>query len=119
MNLNAKRILLTGAAGGIGRLLSDLLADRGAYLGLVDRDLTAVTALAKSLDGKASGSLPLVADITKAEDRERVVRRMHEAFGGIDILINLAGILDFKRFQDSDPGVIQRILQVNFYCNHS
>lgn len=111
MNLNGKRILLTGAAGGIGRLLSRLLVARGARLGLVDRDQAAVTALAK--DFAASHILALSGDITREADRAGIVARMHEAFGGMDLLINLAGILDFKRFQESDPAMIQRILQVN------
>lgn len=111
MNLNGKRILLTGAAGGIGRLLSRLLVARGARLGLVDRDQAAVTALAK--DFAASHILALSGDITREADRAGIVAHMHEAFGGMDMLINLAGILDFKRFQESDPAMIQRILQVN------
>lgn len=113
MNLNAKRILLTGAAGGIGRQLTRLLAERGARLGLIDRDSAAVGALAESLRDTALQPVPLAADITRSEDRAAVVKRMQDAFGGIDVLINLAGILDFRRFQDADPDMIQRILQVN------
>ena len=45
MKLNATRILVTGAAGGIGRELSKLLSVRGARLCLVDREMTAVAAL--------------------------------------------------------------------------
>ncbi len=113
MKLNDKRVLLTGAAGGIGREMSALLAARGARLCLVDRDLAAVTALAQSLRGKAPEVLALASDISLAEERDAAVKRMRETFGGIDLLINLAGILDFKRFQDTDPAMIQRILQVN------
>lgn len=111
MKLNAKRILLTGAAGGIGRLLAAQLSARGARLGLADRDEAAVAALAQ--DFSAGTALAVAGDITRAEDRAAMVARMQETFGGIDVLINLAGILDFKRFQESDPGMIQRILQVN------
>lgn len=113
MKLNATRILLTGAAGGIGRKLSELLSAHGARLCLVDRDMSAVAALAQTLQRGEIDIVPLAGDITKAGDREIIIRRMRETLGGIDILINLAGILDFKRFQDSDPGMIQRILAVN------
>lgn len=110
MNLHSKRILVTGAAGGIGRELCRLLAERQARLYLVDRDQQAVAQAAQDLpvDAIASG-----ADITHAGERDAVVEQMRKAFGGIDVLINLAGILDFKRFQDSDAATIQRITQVN------
>lgn len=110
MNLHSKRILVTGAAGGIGRELCRLLAERQAQLYLVDRDQQAVAQAAQDLpvDAIASG-----ADITRAGERDAVVDQMRKAFGGIDVLINLAGILDFKRFQDSDAATIQRITQVN------
>lgn len=110
MNLQGKRILVTGAAGGIGRELCRLLAERQARLYLVDRDQRAVAQAAQELPVDAIAS---AADITCAEDRDAVVDQMRKAFGGIDVLINLAGILDFKRFQDSDAATLQRITQVN------
>ena len=111
MKLAHRRILLTGAAGGIGRHLSTLLAVRGARLCLVDRDPAAVDALRSTF--REAAVLALSADITHGEQRDAVVAHMHESFGGADVLINLAGILDFKRFQETDPQTIQRILQVN------
>ncbi|MBI5041565.1 MAG: SDR family oxidoreductase [Gammaproteobacteria bacterium] len=110
MNLQSKRILLTGAAGGIGRQLCTLFAAHNARLCLVDRDQQAVESVGRDM---SSETLAIAADITNADDRAAVIVKMEQAFGGIDILINLAGILDFKRFQDSDPATIQRILQVN------
>jgi short-subunit dehydrogenase len=110
VNLHSKRILVTGAAGGIGRELCRLLAERQARLYLVDRDQPAVAQAAQDLPVDAIAS---AADITRAEERDAVVEQMRKAFGGIDVLINLAGILDFKRFQDSDAATIQRITQVN------
>lgn len=111
MKLDGQRILLTGAAGGIGRPLAGLLASRGARLCLVDRDAAAVDALRGGFPDDAA--LALSGDITRTEERDAIVAHMERHVGGVDVLINLAGILDFRRFQDTDPGVLQRVLQVN------
>lgn len=113
MKLKGKRILLTGAAGGIGRHICALLAERDVRLCMVDRDEQTLTKLAQSLPGLAQETLTLGADITSSTERDTVVQRMQSAFGGVDVVINLAGILDFKRFQETDPDMLQRILQVN------
>ena len=113
MQLASKRILITGAGGGIGQRLTALLAARSARLGLLDRGPDAIktlTALAGELPGEC---VVTEADITSADDRRRAVQDMNKAFGGVDVLINLAGILDFRPFEESDPGMIARILQVN------
>lgn len=110
MKLQGKRILLTGAGGGMGRHLCTLLTQRGGRLALVDRDEAAITEVADSLPEE---TLVLATDITDGTQREAAVQRMHNAFGGIDVLINLAGILEFKRFQDGEAEMLRRILQVN------
>lgn len=114
MDLHSRRILVTGAAGGIGRHLCNLLVERQARLYLVDRDQQAVAQAAQDLSQRQSADVVArAADITCAEDRDKVVEQMQNAYGGIDVLINLAGVLDFKRFQDSDAETIRRITQVN------
>ncbi len=113
MQLQAKRILVTGAAGGIGRRLCAQLAGRAASLGLLDRGPTAISTLVQDARDLHTDCIVIEADITSAEDRRRAVQQMNKAFGGIDILINLAGILDFRPFEEADPGMIAKILQVN------
>jgi short-subunit dehydrogenase len=113
MNLQSQRILITGAGGGIGRELCTQLALRNARLCLLDRDQESGDRLAQELKKSAEEILTVQADITRPEDRERAINKMTQAWGGIDILINLAGVMDFARFDEADPGMIQRILQVN------
>lgn len=110
MNLNGKRVLITGAGGGIGQQLSQLLAGQQARLGLLDRNQEAMTALAQALPADA---VAIAGDITDAADRSRAIELMQSSFGGIDVLINLAGILDFKPFADSDADTLTRLLRVN------
>ncbi len=113
MKLESQRILVTGAAGGIGKCLCALLAARGARLGLLDRGPTAVTALIQDVGQLPTDSIIIEADITQAEDRRHAVQQMNSSFGGIDALVNLAGILDFRPFEESDPGTIAKVLQIN------
>jgi short-subunit dehydrogenase len=113
MQLTAKRILITGAGGGIGRRLIELLASRAARLGLLDRGPVAIKGLTE-LSAKLPGECIVAeADITNAEDRRHAVQAMNQAFGGVDVLVNLAGMLDFSPYEEADPGLIARLLQVN------
>jgi short-subunit dehydrogenase len=106
-----KRIILTGASGGIGSQLAGMLAHSGARLALVDRNEKALKELQQ-----AHGQdrvLAIAADITKPEERARIVAQTLQAFGGIDILINAAGINPFGVFAEQDDEMIVKTLEVN------
>ena len=113
MNLRGKRILLTGAADGIGRDLCQELTFRGAKLCLVGRTDASIASLRHMVEEKGLDAVVVQADITHAHDREGAVRRMHLTYAGIDILINLAGLMDFQLFSACDPAMIQQMLQIN------
>ncbi len=113
MNLESQRILVTGAGGGIGQELCAQLAARKARLCLLDRNHENAERLACELKSFPSEILTVQADLTRAEERERAINMMIQAWGGIDILINLAGVMDFVRFDEQDPGMIQRLIQIN------
>lgn len=106
-----KRIILTGAGGGIGSQLAGMLASSGARLALVDLNEEALKAL--QLKPGPGSSIEIAADITRAEDRARIVAQTLQAFGGIDILINAAGINPFGIYAEQDDGLIEKTLQVN------
>ncbi|MGV3591301.1 MAG: SDR family oxidoreductase [Gammaproteobacteria bacterium] len=102
-------ILVTGATGGIGSELCRLLAAEGATLVMSCIDAAALDKLRAEL-GPAHRTC--AADIARPEGREAVLSACREA-GGIDAVINLAGILDFNLFAAQRPDTIERILQVN------
>lgn len=94
MNLKDKRILITGASGGIGRQLALALLSEGAYVLLSGRDhgcLANVVALHVERDRSAV----FAADITRASDRASLCDFALRWRGGIDILINNAAVNDF------------------------
>ncbi|MDF3983532.1 SDR family oxidoreductase [Luteibacter sp. PPL201] len=113
LSLRAQRILLTGAAGGIGRELARELASRGARLGLLGRTDASVASLEHLVATQRMDAVVIQADLTDAAARRAAVARMTQAYGGLDVLINLAGVLDFRFFDEVDPAMITRALQVN------
>ena len=88
-----KRVLITGGASGIGRMISEGLAERGARVFTCGRKQSSLDELVKQL--KVERGFDVVAepaDLSKLEDVERVARRAGELFGGeLDVLINNAG----------------------------
>lgn len=88
-----KRVLITGGASGIGRMISEGLAERGARIFTCGRKQASLHDLVDQL--KVKRGLDVVAeaaDLGKLEDVERIARRAGELFGGeLDVLINNAG----------------------------
>ncbi len=113
MNLRNQRIVLTGAGGGIGRILSEQLAAKGVRLCRLVRQVESDGFPANMYTGQDSQILTLACDIAQSSQRDETVRALERAWGGADILINLAGVLDFRPFQDEDPAMLHRMIQVN------
>lgn len=113
MQLKNKRILLTGATGGIGKPIALLLARKGASLALVGRNARKLQELADEIRNKGGNAEIIVADFELAGTPAQVVAQAHEKLGGIDVLINNAAILDFIQFEDQNPARIAQMIQTN------
>jgi short-subunit dehydrogenase len=113
MKLEHTRVVLTGACGGIGRALCAELLTRGATVGMVDRRGEDLETLRGQHAGAADRIEPICADITDGAGRALILQRMHERFGGVDLLINNAGILAFIEFARHDPAAIEQLVRVN------
>lgn len=121
--IEGKRILITGASSGIGKALVQQLAAQGARLVLAARSEEKLNALAASLPSPAGkgaggegGHLVVPTDVTKEHDRERVLNRAVEHFGGLDVLINNAGIASWDHFANSTEEILRQIMEVNFFA---
>ena len=104
-----QRCLLTGASGGIGAALAQVLAEQGITLILQGRELTKLEALQQRLPGQHE---LVVADLTLAEERQRLLTQAF-ASGHIDCLINNAGASAFSDFTALPPGDIEAMLALN------
>ncbi len=106
--LEGRRILITGAASGMGRAIAALFSAEGAKLALLDRDETGVQAGADAL-----GASGYVCDVADRAGVNAVVARAADALGGIDGVVNAAGILDIKPFGELTPESWDRMLAIN------
>ena len=117
-SLNKKRILLTGASSGIGAVLAVLLAKEGANLVLLARRKDRLREIAEQIRQQFSDRKVILVDgdITDAEVRCRTVNAAVEQLGGLDILINNAGVGATALFEDSTEETLRRVFEVNFFA---
>jgi NAD(P)-dependent dehydrogenase (short-subunit alcohol dehydrogenase family) len=110
--LEGKRALVTGAAQGIGEAIANLLAANGARVAYADIN----GEMAKQTAGKVDGAIPVTMDITKKESIDHGVEEVVNQFGGVDILINNAGVNTAKYRVNIDKFPLeewQRIVDVD------
>lgn len=112
-DFSGRTVLISGAAGGIGQALAARFGAAGARLVLLDIDGPGAAGLAQELEGKGIPSLGLEADLTDFGQCGRAVARALERFGGLDCLINNAGISHRSLFAKTELEVIQRVIRVN------
>ncbi|MEH3052703.1 MAG: SDR family NAD(P)-dependent oxidoreductase [Patulibacter minatonensis] len=107
--LDGRRVLVTGAARGIGAALAQRLHDRGAHVALLglEPDLLAATA------GVAGGAPWRECDIADGPAVHRAVGELANALGGLDVVVANAGIAKQMPIIGGDPAVLERTLQVN------
>jgi short-subunit dehydrogenase len=109
------RVLVTGASQGIGRALVAEAARRGMKVLAAARSQELLNELAAEVR-KSNGVVEtVVADVTSSEDRHAMVDAAVQHLGGLDILINNAGIGATAHFMDSDPEILRKIFETNFF----
>ena len=106
--LKGRRILLTGAAGGIGSAIARRLTDSGASLVLADLDTQALRDLAE-----ATAQMRLPCDLANRESREEVISWVADRLGALDGLVYCAGINAFGLHDVQSDELIERIMRIN------
>lgn len=113
-DLTGRVALLTGAGGGIGRALARRLAALGCELALVGRNADKLHAAAR--EAGRENALLLCGDLTERAFLERVVPRVLQNFGKLDILINNAGICFVKPMEDTAYDELDAMMRTNVYA---
>ena len=112
-SLSGKTVLLTGASGGIGRVLAVSLAEAGAAIGVHGRNTKKIAetcALVEEVGGRA---VPLPADLSDVEECRKLVTRAHKALGRLDVLINCAATNRRKPIAEVTQDDFDTIVSVN------
>ncbi len=111
MSHDKKTAIVTGASGGLGRAIAQALVEQGYNVVLTGTDAERLAAVASAIGSPSVVSV--VADLGRAADRERLVATALEAFGGIDVLVNNAGIFEPRPFLEVDEAYLDRFLSLN------
>lgn len=113
----ARRALVTGASSGIGEAVARLLAAEGYRVALLARRRERLDQLLDELPPVPAGPhLVVPCDLTDFAAIEGAAARIDGAFGGLDLLVNNAGIGYRARVADMDPGELRRVFDTNVFA---
>ena len=95
-----KRVLITGATSGLGMALSMEFARRGWKIAVTGLDAKEITKVAEAVRAAGGEALEMILDVTRCEDFEAAASCVTEAWQGLDVLVNNAGVADGGRIED-------------------
>jgi short-subunit dehydrogenase len=113
MNIFGQRILITGAAGGIGSELTLALAGKGAELLLADRDAQKLEQQKLEVQARGGKAHVLTCDLAAPGMPQTLAEQALAVMGGVDVLVNCAGIGSFGLFSDETDGAIEKLWRIN------
>jgi 3-oxoacyl-[acyl-carrier protein] reductase len=111
--LSEKTALVTGASRGIGRAIASRLGRLGASVAICARSRDELERAAAGLRDEGIRALPIVADVTRAADVQRMIEQTCAQFGEIEILVNNAGVGVFGSFHERSEPDWDAVLDTN------
>ena len=110
-DLSEKTILITGASRGIGKAAAYAFAEAGANVALIARSVDEIAQIAGDIGVKA---LAIPCDVSRHTEVEAAVNATAATFGGLDVLIGNAGVVDpIGNIADTDPDAWGRLIDIN------
>lgn len=110
-----KRVLITGATSGLGEALALQFAAAGFNIAVASRNPEKVAATVTQVQQAGGQGLAITLDVTQREDFTAAAAQVQEAWGGLDILINNAGVLTAGRMEDIDLDVWHQSLDTDLW----
>jgi NAD(P)-dependent dehydrogenase (short-subunit alcohol dehydrogenase family) len=108
-----KIVLVTGASSGIGKATAVALAREGAKVGLIARREEVLDDIVSSIEAEGGTAMAIAADVTGEEERSRAVETAASAWGGLDVLVNAAGIIAFGTIENTSLDAWQEMFDIN------
>ncbi|WP_250631205.1 SDR family NAD(P)-dependent oxidoreductase [Rhodoflexus caldus] len=112
--LNGKVAVITGASKGIGEAMAEIMAEAGAKVVVSSRKQEAVDEVANALKAKGYEAIGVACNVGDAAQRQQLIEKTMEAFGGIDILVNNAATNPvFGPVVNTDSAAFDKIMDIN------
>ena len=121
MEIKGKSAVVTGSTKGIGRAIAEALAREGANVCVSARDVDEIKQTVDELSGLGDAEVTgAVCDVRDYESVRALFAHAAEEFGGVDVLVNNAGVGKFGRVEETSPEEFRAVLETNlfgvFYC---
>ncbi|HWF86501.1 MAG TPA: glucose 1-dehydrogenase [Vicinamibacterales bacterium] len=113
MSFAEKAVIVTGASSGIGQATAEMLGREGASLVLVGRNDKALAAVARAVAAAGGRAVTCRADVTHGDAAEAIVGTSVDAFGGVDVLVNAAGVIASGTLDQTSDAAWEQMLAVN------
>lgn len=123
MDYKGKAAVVTGGTKGIGRAIAEALANEGMNVCVGARSLDEVQQTVRELEGLGVSATGAACDVRASEECEALISHAVEELGGVDVLVNNAGIGLFKPVEETTPEEFRAVLETNlfgvFYCTRA
>lgn len=113
MRFEGKLVVVTGASSGIGKATSEAFAREGAKVALVARRGELLNETVSSIASAGGTAMSVAADVTREEDRKHIVDSVVNAWGGLDVVVNAAGIIGFGTIENTTLEDWQEMFDIN------
>ena len=117
--LDGKTALITGASKGIGKSIAGVLADSGVRLICCARNESILSQACSEIEKSGGTTIAVRADVASPADRNHLIERAISEFGGIDFLINNAGVHKEKAAMELSDEELLQTMQINFFSMFS
>src|SRR6516165_5505934 len=114
-DLTGKHVLVTGASTGIGAALAEGFAQRGATVGLCARRADRLEEVLARCQKHAPESKAWTIDLNDLDALDAFAARASKELGGIDVLVNNAGIPKRKPVFDLTPDIVEAVMRINYF----